>query len=105
MRDLVDNLVKLQGLELERARLAQIARGLPAEIAKAEDDLRKAQEESAKLSDALMREESLRTKLERDLRLLRAEAARKRARAVRLLACPAVRVVLDRDTGVQRTHR
>jgi predicted nucleic acid-binding Zn-ribbon protein len=76
---LVENLVKLQALELERARLAQCARTLPAEVAQAESDLGKAQQESANFSDALVREESLRTRLEREIKTHRDKAVRYRS--------------------------
>jgi predicted nucleic acid-binding Zn-ribbon protein len=64
---LAENLVKLQSVELERARLTQAARGLPAEVAQAEAALQKAQSEAAASSDAIAREETLRTRLERDV--------------------------------------
>lgn len=76
---LVANLVKLQAVELERARLAHAARALPAEIGQAEAALHKAQLHSASLSDALAREETLRTRLERDIKSHRDKAARYRS--------------------------
>lgn len=76
---LVENLVKLQSLELERARLAQAARALPAEISQAESALAKAQQASSNASAALDREESLRARLERDIATHRQKAARYRA--------------------------
>ena len=79
MQALVDNLVKLQAVELERSRLAQTLRALPAEAAQAQAALEKAQHESAALSDALTREDSLRTRLERDIKIHRDKATRYRA--------------------------
>lgn len=76
---LIENLVRLQSLELERARLAQIARALPAETSQAESALAKAQQGSADASAALGREETLRGRLERDIAALRQKAARYRA--------------------------
>ena len=76
---LVENLVRLQSLELERARLAQAARALPAEIARAESELAGAQRGSAAASDVLNREESLRARLERDIAGHRQKVARYRA--------------------------
>jgi predicted nucleic acid-binding Zn-ribbon protein len=73
---LVANLVKLQAVELERARLAQAAKALPAEVTQAEAALDKAQQLSAALSDALAREETLRTRLERDIKTHRDKAGR-----------------------------
>jgi len=78
VQSLVENLVKLQSLELERARLVQSARVLPAEIAQAESDLAKAQQGSASFSDSLVREESLRTRLEREIKTHRDKATRYR---------------------------
>ncbi len=74
----IENLVKLQDVDLELARLAQTARALPAEIAQAEAALTAAQRQAAETSDALSREESLRTRLERDIAGHRQKAARYR---------------------------
>lgn len=75
---LVENLVRLQSLELERARLAQTARALPGEITQAESSLSAAQQASASASAALDREETLRARLERDAAAHRQKAARYR---------------------------
>lgn len=75
----VENLVRLQSLELERTRLAQIARALPVEITQAEAALGKAQQASADASAALDHEETLRARLERDAAAHRQKAARYRA--------------------------
>jgi uncharacterized protein len=66
MQALIENLVKLQSIELGRARLNQEARALPAETARAEAALKSAERKSAETSDALSHEESLRTRLERE---------------------------------------
>ena len=66
MQEHIENLVKLQGVELERARLGTELRGLPAEVARAESALASAERQAAETSDALSREESLRTRLERE---------------------------------------
>ena len=79
MTPLVEKLVKLQTVELERARVAQAARALPAEIAQAEAALTKAQSDAAASSDALSREDSLRTRLEREITQHRQRAQRLRA--------------------------
>ena len=76
---LVEKLVKLQSVELERVRLAQAARALPAELADAHAALNKAQREAAGISDALAREETVRTHLERDIAQHRQRAQRLRA--------------------------
>ncbi len=75
----IENLVKLQAIELELARLAQAAQALPAEIAQAEAALTAAQQQAAAASDALNREETLRTRMEREIASHRQKAARYRA--------------------------
>ncbi len=76
MQALIENLVKLQSIELNRARLNQEMRALPSEIAQAETALSTAQRQSADLSAALGREDTLRTRLERDIDSHRKKAAR-----------------------------
>jgi hypothetical protein len=76
MQALIENLVKLQSIELDRARRNQELRGLPAEIAKAQAELAAAERKSADISAALTREDSLRTKLEREIDAHRKKAAR-----------------------------
>jgi hypothetical protein len=76
MQALVESLVKLQSIELERARLNQEARALPAETAKAEAALAAAERKSGEASNALSREESLRTRLEREIDGHKQKAAR-----------------------------
>jgi hypothetical protein len=78
MQARIENLVKLQNAELERNRLAQAARALPAEITQAESALGAAQQQAAATSDALAREESLRNRLEREVNDHRQKAARYR---------------------------
>jgi uncharacterized protein len=75
----IENLAKLQAVELERTRLTQAARALPAEVAQAEAALAAAEQRSAATSCALMREEELRNRLERDAAQHRQKAARYRA--------------------------
>jgi uncharacterized protein len=79
MQALIESLVKLQSIELGRARLTQEARALPGEIAKAEAALAAAQRQSADASAALGREETLRTRLEREVETHRQKASRFRA--------------------------
>jgi predicted nucleic acid-binding Zn-ribbon protein len=76
---LIEKLVKLQSIELERARLAQTARALPSEIAQAEGAFNKAQAQAAATSDALAREETQRNRLEREIGQHRQRAQRLRA--------------------------
>jgi hypothetical protein len=76
MQEHIENLVKLQGVELERVRLGLELRGLPNEIATAKGALAGAERQAAETSDALSREESLRTKLEREIAGHKQKAAR-----------------------------
>src|SRR5215472_8586819 len=79
MQERIEHLVKLQALDLERARLAQAIRGLPVEVSQAEAALKAAQAEVTAASDALTREETLRTRLERETAGHQQKAARLRA--------------------------
>ncbi len=79
MQPLVEHLVKLQAVELERARLTKEANALPAEVKQAEATLAAAQRQSADTSSALSREETLRTRLEREIDGHRQKAAKFRA--------------------------
>lgn len=76
MHALIENLVKLQAVKLDHARLAQEVRLLPAEIAQAEATLAAAERRAAEASSALNREDSLRTRLEREIDAHRRKAAR-----------------------------
>ena len=78
MQALIEHLVKLQSLDLERAHLNQDLRALPAEIARAQAALTAAESQSAEASAALIREEALRTRLERETGMHRQKAARLR---------------------------
>src|SRR5271163_1610094 len=79
MHLLVENLVKLQAVELERARVIQAIRQLAPEVAQAEAALGKAQSDASNASSALSREESLRNRLERETEGHRQKAARVKA--------------------------
>jgi hypothetical protein len=72
----IEKLVKLQSVDLERARLNTALRALPAEIAQAQAALAAAERQAAEASDTLSREESLRTRLEREIADHRKKAAR-----------------------------
>ena len=76
MQALIENLIKLQTIELNRARVNQEMRALPSEIARAEAALAAAERQSAGASAALTREDSLRTRLEREIDAHRQKAAR-----------------------------
>jgi hypothetical protein len=72
----IEKLVKLQSMDLERTRLTLALRALPAETAQAEAALAAAERQSADASAALSREDSLRTRLEREIGGHRQKAAR-----------------------------
>jgi hypothetical protein len=72
----IEKLVKLQSVDLERARLNTALRALPAETTQAQAALAAAERQAADSSDALSREESLRTRLEREIADNRKKAAR-----------------------------
>lgn len=79
MSPLIENLVRLQAIELDRARLNQELRKLPAETARAEAVLAAVEQQSADASAALNREEMLRNRLEREIAGHKQKAARFRA--------------------------
>jgi uncharacterized protein len=79
MQALIEHLAKLQAVELERARLTKEANALPLEVKQAEAGLAAAQRQSADTSSALDREETLRTRLEREIDGHRQKAAKFRA--------------------------
>jgi len=79
MQEQIENLVKLQAVETERCRLLQLTRTLPARTAEAQLALDAMQKQSAAASDALNREDSLRTKLDREIEGHRQKAARYKA--------------------------
>ena len=79
MQAQIENLVKLQAVELERTRLMIAARALPAEVAQAEAALAVAESKAANASDALRSEEALRTRLDREIAAHRQKAARYRS--------------------------
>lgn len=79
MQAQIENLVKLQSVDLERGRLTQAMRALPGEVAQADAALKAAQGEVAAASDGLSREETLRAKLERETETHNKKAARLRA--------------------------
>jgi len=79
MQEQIENLVKLQAVETERCRLIQLTRTLPAQIAEAQSALEAMQKQSSAASDALNREDSLRTKLDREVQQHRQKAIRYKA--------------------------
>jgi uncharacterized protein len=72
----IEKLVKLQSVDLERTRVNTALRALPAEISQAQAALAVAELQATDASVALSREESLRTRLEREIADHRKKAAR-----------------------------
>jgi uncharacterized protein len=79
MQALIEQLAKLQAVELERARVTKEVNALPGELKQAAAALAAAQRQSADTSSALNREETLRTRLEREIDGHRQKAAKFRA--------------------------
>lgn len=71
-------LSRLQAIELERTRLTAALRGLPNDIAIAQNQLKTAQKRIADAEAGLKREELTRSKLELDAETLRVKAGRHR---------------------------
>lgn len=67
MQPLIENLVKLQAVELDRTRITQETRALPVQLAQAGAALAAAERQSAEACAALSREEELRTRLDREV--------------------------------------
>jgi predicted nucleic acid-binding Zn-ribbon protein len=76
MQSQIENLVKLQAVELDRTRLTQMAGALPIDLADANADLAAANKQAAAAADALKREEKLRARLELEIATHRQKAAR-----------------------------
>ncbi|MGD0481117.1 MAG: C4-type zinc ribbon domain-containing protein [Terracidiphilus sp.] len=79
MQVLIENLVKLQAIDLDRARVNQELRALPAEIAQSHARLAAAERQSADASSALSREDTLRVRLDREIAGHRQKTAKFRA--------------------------
>jgi hypothetical protein len=79
MQALIEHLAKLQAVELDRARVTKEANALPAEVKQAQATLAVAQRLSADTSSALSREDTLRTRLEREIDGHRQKATKFRA--------------------------
>ncbi len=75
MQTLIESLVKLQTIDIDRARLNHEMRALPGEIAQAQAALAATERQSADANAALSREESLRTRLDREIDILRKKTA------------------------------
>jgi len=76
MQAQIESLVKLQAVDLERTRITAELRALPAVAAQAAAALAAAERQAADASDALTREETLRTRLDREIAGHRQKTAR-----------------------------
>lgn len=98
MQAYIENLAKLQAVDLERARLISARRALPVEIAKAEAALATAERQVAGATATLTQEDMLRTQLERDVAIHRQKAARLRAQ-LDTVTTPAQAQAIEHETG------
>ena len=103
MQALIEHLAKLQAVELERARLTKEANALPAEVKQAEAALAAVERQSADASCALNREETLRTRLEREIDGHRQKAARFRAQ-LDVVKTPAQAEAIEHEIGFATTE-
>lgn len=79
VQPLIENLVKLQAIELERARVIHETQALPAELTQAQTTLAAAERQATETSAALSREEALRNRLEHEVEAHRQKASRFRS--------------------------
>ncbi|MGP8252956.1 MAG: zinc ribbon domain-containing protein [Terracidiphilus sp.] len=98
MQALIEHLAKLQAVELERARVTKEAHALPTEVKQAEAALAGVERQSADASSALNREETLRTRLEREIDGHRQKAARFRAQ-LDVVKTPAQAEAIEHEIG------
>jgi predicted nucleic acid-binding Zn-ribbon protein len=103
MQALIEHLVKLQAVELERARLTKEANALPAEVKLAQSALAAAQKQSSDASSGLNREETLRTRLEREIDGHRQKAAKFRAQ-LDVVKTPAQAEAIEHEIGFATTE-
>lgn len=103
MDALIEHLVKLQALELERTRINQETRALPSELTQAEGALTAAQSRAADANAALTREESLRARLEREITEHRQKAARFRGQ-VDSVKTPAQAAAIEHEIGFESSE-
>jgi uncharacterized protein len=103
MQALIENLTKLQAVELKRARLTKEAAALPAEVKQAQAALAAVERQSADASSALNREETLRTRLEREIDGHRQKAAKFRAQ-LDVVKTPAQAEAIEHEIGFATTE-
>ncbi len=103
MQALIENLAKLQAVELERARLTKESNALPAEVKQAQAALAVVERQSAEASSALNREETLRTRLEREIDGHRQKAAKFRAQ-LDVVKTPAQAEAIEHEVSFATTE-
>jgi uncharacterized protein len=103
MQPLIENLVSLQAVELDRSRLSQAIRQLAPEVAQAESALATAQRDASDASAALSREDTLRNRLEREIESHRQKAARVRAQQ-NSVTNPAQAEAIEHELAFARTE-
>jgi predicted nucleic acid-binding Zn-ribbon protein len=103
MLELIQNLVKLQTVELDRNRLSQEMRALPAELSQAESALAGAQAKAATASATLLREDQLRTRMERQISEHRQRAARFRTQ-LDSVTTPAQAAAIDHEINFETSE-
>jgi predicted nucleic acid-binding Zn-ribbon protein len=103
MQALIEHLVKLQAIELERTRLTQEMRALPAELSRAEAELSAAQAQASEASASLIREDQLRTRLEREIAEHRQKGARFRAQ-LDSVTTPAQAAAIEHEVQFESTE-
>jgi uncharacterized protein len=96
MQPLVENLVKLQAIEIECGRLDQDIRSLPAELAQAEAALAEAERQSSATLAALAGEQTLRNRQEREIESHRQKTVRFRAQ-LDVVKTPAQADAIERE--------
>jgi predicted nucleic acid-binding Zn-ribbon protein len=103
MQALIENLAKLQAVELERARMTKEANALPTEVKQAQSALSAVERQSADASSSLSREETLRTRLEREIDGHRQKAAKFRAQ-LDVVKTPAQAEAIEHEVSFATTE-
>ncbi len=103
MQALIEDLVKLQSIDLDRARLLREQRALPEEIAQSEARLAAAHKQAAEAEAALGREELLRRRLDGEIGDHRQKAAKFR-RQLDAVTTPAQAAAVEHEIGFENAE-
>ena len=103
MQALIEDLVKLQSIDLDRLRIHREQSALPAEIAQSEARLAAAQKLAAEARAALGREEALRRRLESEIDDHRQKAAKFRAQ-LDAVTTPAQAAAVEHEIGFENAE-